>query len=62
MNAPVASPSMLDNVRLPRWLLPTAWPQRDGVPVLARIAVEAGRVHSVRTRTRTSTRPSPCRA
>jgi cytosine deaminase len=48
MTAPVASPSMLDNARLPRWLLPAGWPQHDGVPVLARIAIEAGRVQSVR--------------
>ena len=41
------APSLLDNVRLPRWLLPTGWPQRDGVPMLARIAIEAGRVQSV---------------
>ena len=43
MNAPV----LLDNARLPRWLLPADWPQRHGVPELARIAIEAGRVRSV---------------
>ena len=43
-----AAPSLLDNARLPRWLLPSDWPQRDGVPVLARLALEAGRVQSVR--------------
>jgi cytosine deaminase len=42
------APALLDNARLPRWLLPANWPQRDGVPVLARIALEAGRVQSVR--------------
>ncbi|KQW59598.1 amidohydrolase family protein [Variovorax sp. Root411] len=42
------APALLDNVRLPRWLLPVNWPQGDGVPVLARIAIEAGRVQSVR--------------
>ena len=45
MSAP--NPSLLDNVRLPRWLLPTDWPQRDGVPVPACIAIGAGRVQSV---------------
>ena len=43
-----AAPSLLDNARLPRWLLPSDWPQCDGVPVLARIVLEAGRVQSVR--------------
>jgi len=42
------APVLLDNTRLPRWLLPSDWPQRDGVPLLACIAVEAGRVASVR--------------
>jgi cytosine deaminase len=43
-----APPALLDNVRLPRWLLPADWPKRNGVPVLARIALDAGRVQSVR--------------
>ncbi|WP_445289215.1 amidohydrolase family protein [Variovorax atrisoli] len=43
----MSAPSILSNVRLPRWLLPADWPQRDGVPELARIAIEAGRVRSV---------------
>ena len=43
----MSAPSILSNVRLPRWLLPAGWPQRDGVPELARIAIEAGRVRSV---------------
>lgn len=43
----MSAPSILSNVRLPRWLLPAGWPQRDGVPALARIAIEAGRVRSV---------------
>lgn len=42
------APSLLGNARLPRWLLPADWPQHDGAPVLAHIALEAGRVHSVR--------------
>lgn len=50
------TPALLDNVRLPRWLLPTDWPQADGVPVLARIAIEAGRVQSVQPAT---SGPSP---
>ncbi len=40
-------PTVIDNLRLPRWLLPTDWPQHDGVPVLARLTIEAGRVQSV---------------
>src|SRR5688572_30311721 len=42
------APSLLGNARLPRWLLPADWPQHDGAPVLAHIALEAGRVQSVR--------------
>lgn len=45
------TPSVIDNLRLPRWLLPTDWPQPDGVPVLARLGIEAGRVHSVQPAT-----------
>jgi len=41
------APAFLDNARLPRWLLPADWPLRDGVPVLALIELEAGRVQSV---------------
>jgi cytosine deaminase len=41
------TPTTIDNLRLPRWLLPTDWPQPDGVPALARLAIDAGRVHSV---------------
>lgn len=44
----MTAPAFLDNVRLPRWLLPADWPLRDGVPVLAHIELEAGRVQSVR--------------
>ena len=42
------APSLLRNARLPRWLLPADWPERDGAPVLAHIALEIGRVQSVR--------------
>lgn len=52
------APAFLDNARLPRWLLPADWPQRDGVPVLARIEIEAGRVLSVRPAS-DGTAPSP---
>ncbi|MGQ2998441.1 amidohydrolase family protein [Variovorax sp.] len=44
----MSAPVLLDRVRLPRWLLPADWPQRDGVPVLARLAIEGGRVQSLR--------------
>lgn len=42
------APAFLDNARLPRWLLPADWPQQGGVPALARIDLEAGRVLMVR--------------
>ncbi|QGW84331.1 amidohydrolase family protein [Variovorax paradoxus] len=42
------APAFLDNARLPRWLLPADWPQQGGVPVLARIDLDAGNVQSVR--------------
>ncbi|BEP59884.1 cytosine deaminase [Variovorax sp. V213] len=42
------APVLLGNARLPRWLLPASWPHRDGVPVLACVGLEAGRVQSVR--------------
>lgn len=45
------TPTVIDNLRLPRWLLPMDWPQHDGVPVLARVAIEAGRVQSVQPAT-----------
>jgi cytosine deaminase len=40
-------PVLLNNLRLPRWLLPIDWPQQDGMPVLASVAIEGGRVRSV---------------
>ncbi|MDM0091717.1 MULTISPECIES: amidohydrolase family protein [unclassified Variovorax] len=40
-------PVLLNNVRLPRWLLAGDWPRHDGVPVLAGVAIEGGRVRSV---------------
>lgn len=36
--------SLLDNVRLPRWLLPAAWPADGDAPALARIAIAHGRI------------------
>jgi cytosine deaminase len=45
------TPTHLNNARLPRWLLPTDWPQQNGVPVLACITLEAGGVHAVRPAT-----------
>lgn len=47
----IAPPALLDNVRLPRWLLPPGWPAREGVPALACITLDAGRVQSVRPAT-----------
>lgn len=44
----MTAPALLDQVRLPRWLLPPDWPQPEGVPALARLAIEGGRVRSLR--------------
>ena len=52
-------PTVIDNLRLPRWLLPTDWRQHDGVPVLARLAIDAGRVQSVQPAAQT---PAPSAA
>ena len=52
------APALLDNARLPRWLLPADWPQHEGVPVLARIALEAGRVQSVQPVANAAVRPA----
>ena len=52
-------PTVIDNLRLPRWLLPSDWPQPDGVPVLARLAIDAGRVQSVQPATQA---PAPSAA
>ncbi|MDH6591527.1 cytosine deaminase [Variovorax sp. TBS-050B] len=53
------APAVLHNARLPRWLLPADWPARDGVPVLARIAIENGRVHAVRPEAAADAAPAP---
>lgn len=45
MQAP--APARLDDARLPRWLLPAAWPARGGKPVDAHITVRDGRVQEV---------------
>ncbi len=43
---PELAPALLDNMRLPRWLLPAGWPVdgESGSPALARIAIAQGRV------------------
>ena len=43
-----AAPSTIDRLRLPRWLLPTDWPLRDGVPGLAHLTLERGRIAALR--------------
>ena len=40
-------PHLLNDARLPRWLLPSDWPTSSGAPVLARIVLQGGRVQSV---------------
>ena len=44
---PPPAPTRLDNARLPRWLLPAAWPERDGAA--------GARAHHAAARTRAST-------
>jgi cytosine/creatinine deaminase len=47
-----AKPSLLRNARLPRWLLPTDWPQdTQGRPALAQLHLKDGRIESVRPMT-----------
>jgi cytosine deaminase len=46
MHAP-NNPTQLDNARLPRWLLPSDWPAREGAPALAHLALHDGRVQDV---------------
>ena len=46
--ASTPSPSCLEQVRLPRWLLPGTWPTtNDGAPALARLSLERGRIVQV---------------
>ncbi|MDM0054478.1 amidohydrolase family protein [Variovorax fucosicus] len=40
-------PHLLNDARLPRWLLPSDWPTSGGAPMLARIVLQGGRVQSV---------------
>jgi cytosine/creatinine deaminase len=42
------APTHLHHVRLPRWLLPEAWPQRQGQPALAHLLIEQGRIGALR--------------
>ncbi len=42
-----SAPTRLDDARLPRWLLPPDWPECDGAPVPAQIALDHGRVQRV---------------
>ena len=46
-SAPPAVPRRLLHARLPRWLLPQAWPQRQGQPLTATVSLGAGRIESV---------------
>ncbi|WP_321817686.1 MULTISPECIES: amidohydrolase family protein [unclassified Paraburkholderia] len=39
----------ITGARLPRWLLPRDWPQRDGAPALATIEIEGGVIGAVRS-------------
>jgi cytosine deaminase len=45
---PVAAPTTIDRLRLPRWLLPTDWPVRDGAATLAHLTLARGRVAALR--------------
>lgn len=39
-----ATPHCLDQIRLPRWLLPDGWPTNDDEPAPARLTLENGRI------------------
>ena len=41
------TPRLLAQARLPQWLLPNSWPQRNGQPALADIRIQAGCIESV---------------
>ena len=45
---PTHPPLLLDQLRLPRWLLPTDWPMHDDAPVLACITIADGRITDLR--------------
>jgi cytosine deaminase len=51
MHFPSSAPAVLDNARLPRWLLPIGWPEPDGGLALARLGLNAGRIQSVQPAT-----------
>ncbi|WP_137918671.1 amidohydrolase family protein [Hydrogenophaga sp. 2FB] len=52
---PPATPDVIANARLPRWLLPSDWPSQGHEPALARIELADGRVR----RTTPVTAPQP---
>ena len=43
----MTAPARLLNARLPRWVLPQAWPGKSGEPALATLTLAGGRVASV---------------
>ena len=43
----MTAPARLLNARLPRWVLPQAWPVKSGEPALATLTLAGGRVASV---------------
>ena len=43
----MTAPARIRNARLPRWLLPAAWPAHRGEPALAALALADGRIASV---------------
>ncbi|MGF6528583.1 cytosine deaminase [Variovorax sp. PvP013] len=47
-DARAAAPATIDRLRLPRWLLPTDWPVRDGAAALAHLTLERGRIVALR--------------
>lgn len=47
MHQPPATPDLIVNARLPRWLLPPNWPVEGGEPALAHIELANGRVSRI---------------
>ena len=54
MPSPAATPDLLTNARLPRWLLAREWPTQNGQPELADIRIANGLIHSIKPTAQTS--------
>lgn len=59
MAMPTHTPTHLHHLRLPRWLLPTDWPQQQGRPALARLEIAHGRIAALKPATAPATPATP---